>query len=285
MMFPMYPVPMPMPASPNAAAPKPKPKPKPAPAPAPVVPVGPGVLRVPGASDIIRETTFMSVDTQNVKVAVIPNFVKKILSHAFRGWQNLKEVQFEPNSRVEEIDRAFEGAGLESFIAPDSLRVIGQCTFWKCKSLRYVKLNEGLTVVGRDELSKDGSRFYGAFAESALQSIDFPSTLLRIEAKAFQNCEKLGRIHLPKRLQVIAEHCFDGTAIRVALIPASVREIGNDAFRNCKNLAELNIEKGSSLQKIGIQAFFGTALTSVIVPRTTQLGWAAFDDNVKVTRK
>lgn len=64
---------------------------------------------------------------------------------------------------MEEIDNAFVGSGIETFIAPDSLRILGQGAFWKCKNLRYVQLNEGLRAVGRDEKSSDGGRFVGAF--------------------------------------------------------------------------------------------------------------------------
>lgn len=135
----------------------------PAPKPTTVAPTGPGVLRVPDNTECIRDTTFLGKNTQNVKIVVVPACVKKIMTHAFRGWEKLKEVQFEGNSKLEEIDGALVGAGIETFSAPESLRVLGQCAFYKCQKLRYVKLNEGLTVIGRDEISKDGSRYCGAF--------------------------------------------------------------------------------------------------------------------------
>ena len=80
---------------------------------------------------------------------------------------------------------SFLGAGLESVELPASVRIVDQCSFCLCKSLKYAKLNEGLEVLGVDEYATDGGQYYGVFSESALECIDLPSTLKRIEYSAF----------------------------------------------------------------------------------------------------
>lgn len=72
---------------------------------------------------------------------------------------------------------------------PVSLRIISQEAFYKCESLKTVTLNEGLTSLGTEEYEEDGKPWRGVFEESALESIELPSTLRRIEYDAFTNCK------------------------------------------------------------------------------------------------
>ena len=68
---------------------------------------------------------------------------------------------------------------------PASLRTIAQGAFYKCESLKTVKFNEGLEVLGTDEYPDDGGRWFGVFEESSIESVELPSTLKRIEYCAF----------------------------------------------------------------------------------------------------
>ena len=49
-------------------------------------------------------------------------------------------------------------------------------------------LNEGLEVLGTDELTPEGKRYPGVFEKSGLRNVVFPSTLKRIEYNAFAGC-------------------------------------------------------------------------------------------------
>ena len=88
---------------------------------------------------------------------------------------------------LEKIDlNAFEETELENIEFPASLRTIAQGAFNGCKSLKTVKFNEGLEVLGTDEYPEDKSkRWFGVFEKSALEKVEFPSTLRRIEYNAF----------------------------------------------------------------------------------------------------
>lgn len=62
--------------------------------------------------------------------------------------------------------------------------------------------------MGADEYPVDGSLFYGVFSGSALEYIELPSTLKRIEYGAFENCTNLKNIRLPNGLEYIGKRCF-----------------------------------------------------------------------------
>ena len=84
---------------------------------------------------------------------------------------------------------------------PASLRTVSQGSFSQCENLRSAKFAEGLEVLGTDKSQRGGSMWSGAFQESALESVRFPSTLKRIEHSAFAECENLKIIELPDGLE------------------------------------------------------------------------------------
>ena len=71
-----------------------------------------------------------------------------------------------------------------------------------------MKLNEGLEVLGTDEYGDDGKMYSGVFKESAIESVELPSTLKRIEYNTFYNCKNLKNIKLPERLEYVGKKCF-----------------------------------------------------------------------------
>ena len=107
--------------------------------------------------------------------------VTEIMDDAFRGWTNLREVVFEPGSRLRRIGNyAFVGTALREFATPEGLREIGRGTFMNCKELRTVKLNEGLESLGE-----------GAFRDSGMEKVHLPSSLKTMNENAFAGCGNL----------------------------------------------------------------------------------------------
>ena len=102
----------------------------------------------------------------------------------------------------------FEGSGLESVTIPSSVRTIHQSAFCLCKNLRYAMINEGLEVLGTDEYPGNDGNWYGVFGDSALEYVELPSTLKRIEYCTFNGCKNLSNINLPERLEYIGKQCF-----------------------------------------------------------------------------
>ena len=63
-------------------------------------------------------------------------------------------------------------------------------------------------MLGTDEYPpKDATAkfYYGVFEESAVESVELPSTLKRIEYNTFNGCNNLQRIHLPEKLEYIGK--------------------------------------------------------------------------------
>lgn len=62
-----------------------------------------------------------------------PRALRVIEHGAFLGCKNLRSVTFPEGSELEEIrEAAFQESGLESFVAPPSLRKIGDMAFGNC---------------------------------------------------------------------------------------------------------------------------------------------------------
>ena len=57
-------------------------------------------------------------------------------------------------------------------------------------------------------LGVDDGVFCGVFMSSALESVELPSTLKRIECCTFSQCKNLKVVELPDRLEYIGRECF-----------------------------------------------------------------------------
>ena len=151
--------------------------------------------------------------------------------NAFSGCKDLKRIMFPNDSALESIeDECFRESGIESFVAPPSLKRIGTNAFSECKHLRKVVLNEGL-----DELNS-------SLGGSEVEVVELPSTLRKLQSWEFQNCVSLKSIRLPWGLEEIEDHCFKGSGIEEVMIPSTVEKIGKLAFEACPYLSAIWLE-------------------------------------------
>ncbi len=88
----------------------------------------------------------------------------------------------------------------ESFTAPKTVKVIYDCAFYQ-SSVKNVVLPEGLEKIGN-------SAFW---SNKALESINFPSTLLDVGDNAFEYCSVLDGIALPDGITHIGVSAFYNT--------------------------------------------------------------------------
>ena len=207
----------------------------------------------------------------------IPSRVEEIKSDSFRGCGALREVSFAREGRLRTIGRqAFAHSGLVAFAAPASLRQIGRGAFWDCGSLRQAELNEGLAVLGTNVLDSERQTEHGAFEESALERVVLPSTLERIQFRAFAGCKKLTGVALPPGLRVLSDGCFCSSGLAQVRIPDGVREIRRAAFADCTELRA--VEFGASrLEEVGELAFARTALQKPRLPSAAHVARNAFE--------
>ncbi len=185
-------------------------------------------------------------------------------------------------SELSEIEAyAFTKSGLEKIVLPDKVTVINMDVFAGCSQLSNVKLGgQTTTICGKGETGGDNKNLYvneytvrGAFRDcTALESIEFPSTVTDIQPFAFTGsglksvvlpdkftdlkmgvfykCASLENIVLNDKLKYLREFSLAGcTALSEMEIPGTVSMVYNGAFKNDTSLETVRIgdvEIGSS---------------------------------------
>ena len=86
-----------------------------------------------------------------------------------------------------------------------------------------------------------------------LVSVDLPTSIKRIEDRAFHLCFSLRDVTIPPGVTYIGEQAFCGTAIESISIPDSVEEMGPSCFSSCPNLKTVSI--GADISEIPRWAF------------------------------
>lgn len=104
------------------------------------------------------------------------------------------------------------------------------------------------------------------FQESGIEKVQIPGTVKTIEACAFLRCANLRAIDLPDSLETIKKGAFAQCGLKSVEIPHNVTDIGVRAFEGCSALAEVKFAGGSSLSRIGENAFAGIACANVWLP-------------------
>lgn len=126
-------------------------------------------------------------------------------------------------------DSAFVNMRIKDVVFPSTLDSIGNYAFHNCDSIDTLKLNEGLTYIGK----------YAFLTNSiTLVSVLFPSTLDKIDDAAFLDANGLRDITFNEGLRYIGNSAFGGQnnnnlrGLTTLTIPSSVRFIGSGAFFN-----------------------------------------------------
>lgn len=124
---------------------------------------------------------------------------------------------------------------------------IGSAAFNGCNGLKEIHFNKSsaITIIGSY-----------AFSNTAITSIEFPSTLTKIEDGAFNHCTSLGSISIPN----------------------SVTFIGSSAFKYCYSLASVTL--GNSIKSISDESFCYCNLKRIVLPPLVEtIGSYAFAGN------
>lgn len=100
---------------------------------------------------------------------------------------------------------------------------------------------------------------------TALESVQFPSSLTEIGAVAFGQCVSLTNVALPENLSVLGDSAFAYCiSLESVEFPDGLTKIGDQAFSYCSSLKSVTLP--DSLKEIGDLAFYGTALESIYLP-------------------
>ncbi len=153
-------------------------------------------------------------------ITIEPNAV--ISANAFKGCDKITEVII-PEGINEIGSNAFNGAtGLKSVVIPVTVRTIG---------------------------SK-------AFANTGLEEIEIPDSVIAIEESAFEGCELLVSVKLPKNLASISRNTFKGCiSLKEITVPENLDYIMVGAFEGCESLEKVvlndNLKELGCLPKTG----------------------------------
>lgn len=89
-----------------------------------------------------------------------------------------------------------------------------------------------------------------AFADSEVESVILPDSIMEIGDDAFQDCKNLKTVQLPEKLKTIGMGAFaECSNLTEVKLPEKLKTIGWAAFAGCSNLTEVTIpENVTSLE-------------------------------------
>ena len=104
----------------------------------------PRVLRLPEGLETVGKLWFMYGAVEKL---VVSSSVRELGTNAFCRCRQLREIVFEPGSRLESIGNyCFIGCGLRELVLPRSLRAIAEAAFQSCRGLASVRFEEGSQI-------------------------------------------------------------------------------------------------------------------------------------------
>lgn len=148
-------------------------------------------------------------------------------AHENIGFSYILEIPQSVNT-IEEY--AFKGCHADMVFIPNSVKVIGEGAFERCKELSEVTISEGISVI-------NSSTF--AFCDN-LSSFSIPEGVKEIKDCAFQGCPKLTSVSIPNSVISIGEQAFYNSGLTSITIPNSVTSIGRIAFQYCSELISIH---------------------------------------------
>lgn len=170
--------------------------------------------------------------------------VTQIKAHAFADCTNLNSVCFPNATNI--CSGAFNGSGLKA-ITPETFPLVTGIGYLYTSSM---------------------------FAESALETVDWPSLTSIHDGSIFSNCSSLKSVSLPNLITTDASSMFqDCVSLKSVNLP-KVTSVGNSAFQGCTSLESINL---SEVINIGNYSFKNcTSLTRMVLPKADSLGGIAY---------
>lgn len=211
--------------------------------------------------------------------------VDALASNYFHNFSGIKEMVF-PDGLVYVQPFAIINCSVEKLVFKKNLEQIYFENFRSNKNLKCIEIEDGgdfytsikgnvysadktCLVYGVNDTIADTTTKIGekAFMNSKIESINFPESILTIEADAFFSCEQLHDVRFNgDNLVRIGESAFEKcSSLKRIKIPKSVRTIDFSAFRDTsleELLFEDRTESGPEL-RINVSAFMNTNLNVI----------------------
>ena len=133
-------------------------------------------------------------------------------------------------------------SNITEIILPPTLTTIPDYTFESCYSLSKVNLPSSVTSIGS-----------GAFAFTAIESVEIPEGITKIENHTFTGCSNLRNVIIPSTVTHIGISAFSDSAFETITLPEGLESIDATAFAYCTNLKEIYIP--ASVRDIGVSEY------------------------------
>ncbi len=151
-----------------------------------------------GSGDIAQSSLEGYTQVETLR---FPSTLKTVGNSAFKGCTSLKIVNFSENTVLNSsLNYCFENC--------NALTTVDLSPLKSLKGLVATFKNSGLKEIVFGENSQINTFNWDTFAGTPLESIECPSTLQKIGARAFLNCGNLKTINLPAGVNSINENAF-----------------------------------------------------------------------------
>lgn len=216
-------------------------------------------VNLPANLKIISNASFS--ECTNLKTIDLPDTVTEIGAFAFANCTSLKDFTI-PDGIKSIGEEAFYNSGITSLVVPESVETIDKLAFSHMANLTNVTFPAGCGITFSDCKNLKTAKITGN-----------PTV---IDNYMFYECSQLTDFEIPGSVKKIGYAAFYNTALKEAVIPASVTEIDDWAFGECQNLEKAVLSDG--LKSIGGAAFYECPeLTDSNIPDSvTTLGGYAF---------
>ncbi len=263
-------------------------------------------LTLPTRTETIEAKAFYNVSIQSItfpaglttigdyafansalKSVEVPAGLTTLGTNVFDSCASLKTVTFATGFSGKEIPvGTFQKSAIETIEIPASIEKIGYLAFNDCASLKTVTFASGTADLvigympeGQTNVSSTSGVFVGC---NNLESVIIPDRATVIGEYAFANCAKLATvtINTTSKLQRIGRSAFENcTGLSSIYIPKvvnseraneqSVQEwaIAEGAFKNTGLTSIEFAMDGEGDMSIGVEAFSGTRLTTITLPK------------------
>ncbi len=173
-------------------------------------------------------------------------------------------------------DAFYRCSSLKTVKLPGTLKKIGKRAFFSCKKLKTVDAPKRIPSIGEDAFYdcaalKDKGGFIilnGTLCEYSGKNASprIPDGVKTIGKRTFAE-RRLETVEFPEGLEAIEEGAFEESTVKALRIPGSVKKIGKRAFAE----SELEIlELSEGLETIGEKAFEETLLKTVRIPNSVK---------------
>lgn len=169
-----------------------------------------------GKSDIYSDNfDVILFARRDIEVADIPSFITQIGPNAFSCCKQLKQVIFEPDTKLEIIDKSsFEESSIESIKIPSTVTTIGKNAFSKCYKLLNFNFDENSQLKQIGEYS---------FVFDSFEKIIIPPQVKEIVSNTFFASSNIKSVEFApnSKLQRIFSNAFMGSSIDSLTLPSS----------------------------------------------------------------